>query len=93
MDVSALYPDKSSIWTAPDASQHDMQCSSRFSTSGGQEIVCPDPFLRPVLPGNVNPCVYACPIHTYSASEYLVMSVCGVIPGMLGLLNNSFMAL
>jgi hypothetical protein len=93
MDVSALYPVKSSIWTAPDGNQHDMQCSNRFSTSGGQEIECPDPFLRPVLPHNVNPCVYACPIHTFSASEYLVMSVCAVIPGMLGLFNNSFMAL
>ena len=93
MDVSALYPAESSVWTAPDGSEHNMQCSSRFSTSGGEDIVCPDPFLRPVVADNANPCVYSCPIHTYSSSEYLSMSLWTTIPGLVGFFINAFMAM
>jgi hypothetical protein len=91
MSSAALYPAKSSKFTAVDGTSHDITCTSRNSTAGAEKATCPAPFQPSAKPKSARPCVQPCPARAFSPTEYQNFRLSIVIPGSIGLLTNAFM--
>jgi hypothetical protein len=94
MDTAAMFPETSMEYTDPSSNiVRTVSCYVPGMEAKVADIICPDPFVRPVDESHPANCIQPCPVSAYTTQQYKGMWTVSSVVATCGLCFNLFMIL